>query len=72
MCTISYLIDEFKHGPLHFVVTASSVVESRTANGVNLVEEDEASFFGASHFEQFANHSCTLADVFLDLFKPQI
>ena len=36
----TYLIDELKHCSLDLVVTAGSVVESGTADGVNFVEKD--------------------------------
>jgi hypothetical protein len=56
---------------LHFVITTRSVIESGTANGVNLIEENEASFFGAGHLEKFTNHTSTLTDIFLNLLNPQ-
>ncbi len=38
--SILYLVDEFKHSALDFVITAGSVVESSSADGVDFVEEN--------------------------------
>lgn len=59
------LVDQLKHGPLHFVVAPSAVVEPRAADGVDFVEEDQTSLFGSCHFEKFPNHPGALANVLL-------
>jgi hypothetical protein len=38
--SILYLVDEFEHSALDFVVTAGSVVESSSTDGVDFVEEN--------------------------------
>jgi hypothetical protein len=59
------LVDELKHRPLHFVITAGSIVETRAADGVDFVEEDNAGLLGASHLEQLPHHPRSLTDVLL-------
>ena len=60
------LVDELEHSALHFVVAAGAVVEARAADGVDLVEEDNARLFAARHLEQLADHARALAHVLLD------
>lgn len=59
------LIDQLQHGTLHFVIATCSVVESRTADRIDLVEEYQARLLRSGHLEQFTNHTRTFADVLL-------
>jgi hypothetical protein len=43
--------DEFKHGPLNFVVSTSTVVETGSTDGIDFVEEDDTGFLCTSHFK---------------------
>mmetsp|Transcript_71849 Transcript_71849/g.150117 ORF Transcript_71849/g.150117 Transcript_71849/m.150117 type:complete len:311 (-) Transcript_71849:782-1714(-) len=60
------LVHNLKHRALYLVVTTRPIVEPRTTDGVNLVEEDDASLFGARHLEQLSHHSRTFSNVLLD------
>ena len=59
------LVDEFQHRPLHFVVTAGTVVEARTTDSVNLVKEDNARLLAARHLKELSDHPCTLSNILL-------
>lgn len=59
------LVDQLQHCSLDLVVAAGAVVEPGAANGVDLIEEDQARLLGARHFEQLAHHPGALAHVLL-------
>mmetsp|Transcript_46775 Transcript_46775/g.105792 ORF Transcript_46775/g.105792 Transcript_46775/m.105792 type:complete len:217 (-) Transcript_46775:851-1501(-) len=57
-----------EHGALHLIVRPPVLASggARPADGVHLVEEDDARFLGSRHCEELTNHARALADVFLD------
>jgi len=61
------LSNDLKHGALDLVVTTGTIVKSRTANGVDLVEKDYASLLCSSQLKEFPNHAGTLTDVSTDI-----
>jgi hypothetical protein len=64
------LIHDFKHGALHLIVAALTVVKARATNAINFIKKDEASFLGSSQLEHFAHHTRALANIFLHEFRP--
>jgi hypothetical protein len=59
------LVNQLQHGALHLVVAAGAVVETRPADGIDLVEKDQTGLLGARHLEQLADHAGPLAHVLL-------
>jgi hypothetical protein len=62
------LIEQFKHGPLNLGV-ASLSLHTGAADGVDLVDEDDAGGVLSGHYEQFSHHASALADVLLHEFR---
>ena len=60
------LVKEFQHRPLHLRVSAAGSFDSRGADAVNLVHEDDAGRVFSGHNEKLAHHSRAFSDVFLD------
>mmetsp|Transcript_22292 Transcript_22292/g.53383 ORF Transcript_22292/g.53383 Transcript_22292/m.53383 type:complete len:281 (-) Transcript_22292:263-1105(-) len=59
------LVDNLEHRALHLVVAARAVVEARAADGVHLVDEDDARLLRARHLEELTHHARPLAHVLL-------
>jgi hypothetical protein len=60
------LVNQLQHGPLHLIIPTCPIIKPCTANGVDFVEEDDTRLLTSCHFEELANHTCALANVFLD------
>lgn len=60
------LIDQLQHRSLHFIITSSSIIESRSTNGINLIEENDTRLLTPRHLEQLTDHTRTLTDILLD------
>ena len=56
-------------GP-HLVVPPGAVVEARAANGVNLVDEDDACLLRTRHLEKLTHHPRALSHVLLHQLAP--
>jgi hypothetical protein len=59
------LIDQFQHGPLHFIVTTGSIIETSSTNSVNFIEKDDTGLLAPSHLEQLSDHPGAFSDIFL-------
>mmetsp|Transcript_8389 Transcript_8389/g.28756 ORF Transcript_8389/g.28756 Transcript_8389/m.28756 type:complete len:402 (-) Transcript_8389:352-1557(-) len=64
------LVHDLKHGPLNLVVSPRPVVEPGASDGVNLVEEDDASLLAPGHLEELSDHPGPLAHVLLHKLRP--
>lgn len=60
------LVHDLKHGALDLIVAADTIVEASAANGVDLVEEDDARLLRSGHLEELADHASTFTDVLLN------
>lgn len=59
------MVDELQHSTLDFVVFTRAAVEPCAADGVDLVEEDDARLLAARHLEELADHPRTLTNILL-------
>lgn len=60
------LIDQFQHGPLDLIVTSSTIVKPCATNGIDFIEENDASLLAPRHLKQLSDHTCTFTDILLN------
>ena len=59
------LVEQLQHSALYFTVTARATLDTRRADRVDLVHEDDGRRVLARHHEQLADHARALADELL-------
>lgn len=53
------LIEQLQHCPLHLAVATRASLQTRRADGVDLIHEDDGRSMFSGHDKQFAHHAGT-------------